>query len=457
MYKDIREFMEKLREKGDIVEIKDELSTLYEISGVMKYMDKYNPSTLFFNKVKGYEMPIIGNLLGRRRRLALAMDIDEDKIGEEYILRRENPVKPVIMDNAPVKEVIIKNNINLKNIMPILTHFERDESPYLTSAVTIAKDPETGMRGMGIHRVQIRGDREVGINLGTPPLSTFLKKADEMNKPLEIAIAIGMDPITFFSSVIWAPQGIDKFDIAGGLARKPIPLVRCESVDIEVPAYAEFVLEGRLKPNIRVKEGPLGESSGYYFTFESPIGDIEVVTHRRNPIYHALMPFTTEESVLMDISWELDNMKSLQAVFPNILKVHLKALGLIAIVQIDKKNENDPKRIIENILSSHPFIKMVAIFDKDIDVYDTEEVEWAIATRSQPDKDIIVKSDMPGFILDPSSIGGEMVYDTPILITKTAKLGIDATKPLDQLDRFEKIDVPPDVREKVMDIVKRII
>ena len=110
MYKDIREFMEKLRVKGDIVEIKDELSTLYEISGVMKYMDKYNPSTLFFNKVKGYEMPIIGNLLGRRRRLALAMDIDEDKIGEEYILRRENPVKPVIMDNAPVKEVIIKNN-----------------------------------------------------------------------------------------------------------------------------------------------------------------------------------------------------------------------------------------------------------------------------------------------------------------------------------------------------------
>jgi UbiD family decarboxylase len=131
-------------------------------------------------------------------------------------------------------------------------------------------------------------------------------------------------------------------------------------------------------------------------------------------------------------------------------------LGLIAIVQIDKGAEDDPKRIIEDVLSSHPFIKMVAVVDKDIDIYDTEEVEWAIATRSQPDRDMITKSDMPGFMLDPSSIGGEMAYDTPILITRTSKLGIDATKPLDQLDRFEKIDVPPEVRERIMDIVKKI-
>lgn len=453
MYKDLRSFLEELRKSKEVLEIKDELSTHHEIAGVMKYLDKLQGSCLLFNRVKGYDIPIVGNLLGRKKRLAIAMGVEEESLAEEYSKRREKPIKPKIVPTGPVKDVVIKD-INILKTIPVLTHFERDKSPYLTSAVTIAKDPETGMRGMGIHRVQIRGDKEVGIALATPPLSTFLKKADEKGEPLEIAIAIGMDPITFFSSVIWAPEGIDKFDIAGGLATAPIELVKCESVELEVPAGAEIVLEGYLTPNKRVPEGPLGESSGYYFTFESPVGEIKVITHRKKPIYNALMPFTIEESILMDLSWELDNLKSIQATFPNVLKVHLKMLGFIAIVQIDKKSENDPSRIIEHMIDFHPFVKIVIVVDKDVDVYDPYEIDWAIATRFQPDKDMMVKSDLPGFMLDPSAEGGEMAFETPILITKTSKLGIDATKPLDQPERFEKIDVPPKVRERVMEVIK---
>lgn len=456
MYKDLREFLEELKRSKEVLEINDELSTQYEIAGVMKYLDKLQGSCLLFKRVKGYDIPIVGNLLGRKKRLAIAMGVDEKSIAEEYLIRRENPIKPKIVSNGPVKEVVIKD-VNIVKTIPVLTHFARDVSPYLTSAVTIAKDPETGIRGMGIHRVQIRGDKEVGIALATPPLSNFLKKADEKGEPLEIAIAIGLDPITFFSSVIWAPEGIDKFDIAGGLAKSPIELVKCESVDLEVPASAEVVLEGYLTPNKRVPEGPLGESSGYYFTFESPVGEIKVITHREKPIYNALMPFTTEESVLMDLSWELDNLKSIQTVFPNVLKVHMRMLGFIALIQIDKKNEDDPFRVIEHIISSHPYAKIIVVVDKDVDVDNPQEIDWAISTRFQPDKDMLVKSDLPGFMLDPSSEGGEMAFETPILITKTSKLGIDATKPIDQPERFEKIDVPPKVREKVMEVIAGLI
>ncbi|MDY6864336.1 MAG: UbiD family decarboxylase [Thermodesulfobacteriota bacterium] len=456
MYKDLREFAKKLREEREVIDIEDELSPVYEVSGVMKYMDKYNGHALFFKRIKGYDFPIIGNLLGRRKRLAIALDIKEDEIYEEYLLRRDRPIKPVIIEKSPAKEIIIKDNINLQKALPVLTHFERDKSPYFTSAVTIAKDPETGIRGMGIHRIQIRGDREIGIALATPPLSTFLKKAGDTGKPLEIAIAIGMDPITFFSSVIWAPEGIDKFDIAGGLAKEPIPLIKCESVDLEVPACAEFILEGKIDSrSSRVREGPLGESTGYYFTFESPTGVIELISYRKDPIYHALMPFTTEESVLMDISWEVDNLKSIKKTFPQIVDMHLMVLGMIAIIQVDKSAEGEPQRIIQGILSSYPFIKMVIVVDNDIDIYDAREVNWAVATRTRPDKDIIINSDLPGFMLDPSSIGGEMANDTHILTTKTSKLGIDATKPLDALSRFEKIDVPMNIRERVIGIIKK--
>jgi 2,5-furandicarboxylate decarboxylase 1 len=457
MAEDLRGFLEELQAAQQILEIKEELSTTYEIPAAIKEIDKRLGKAVYFSHVQGYPIPIIANLLGQKKRLALALGINEEILVEEYLRRRNNPIKPTLIPNGPIKDVIVHKDINISKTIPVLTHHQKDVSPYFTSAVTMAKDPETGIRGMGLHRIQIKDNNTIGIFLATPPLSHFLKKAEERNQPLDIAIAVGMDPLTYFASVIWAPEGIDKFDIAGGLKGSPVKLVKAESVDLEIPAEAEFVLEGQIIPHQRDKEGPFGESTGYYFSFHNPVGKIKLISHRKNPIYHALMPFSTEESVLLDLSWELDNLKNIQSNFPNVVKMHLKSLGELMIIQIAKKSEEDASKLFQALFPTNPFVKLAIAVDPDVDIYDLQEVAWAVATRFRPDRDLTLMQDMPGMMIDPSTGGEERTEDLALLITKTAKMGIDATKPLTETDRYEKIDVPGEVKERIANLIKKYI
>jgi len=454
MFKDLREFIDHLEKSKELVRIDEEMSPEFEIPGVMKYLDKtLEKPAVFFKKVKGYDVPIVGNLLGSRKRLAMAMGTEEESISEEYRKMRGNPIKPKVLATGPIKDVVLKDGVDIMKVMPVLIHSQKDAGPYLTSAVALGKSPVTGLRGMGIHRVLIKDKDTIGIWLATPPLSQFLKEAEERNQPLDIAIAIGMDPLTFFSSVIWAPEGIDKFDITGGIAGEPIGLVKGETVNVEYPAEAEFVLEGQIFPHKREKEGPFGESTGYYFTDYNPVAKIKAICHRKNPVYQALMVWTTEESVLTDISWEMENLKKMQETFPNIKKVRLKTIGLLAIVQIDKKSDEEGQKIIDHVMNNFPFIKWVVLVDTDVDIYDDKEVDWAMVTRTQPDRNMTIKSNLPGLMIDPSTTEGER-GEFATLITKTSKLGLDATKPLGQLERYEKIDIPENLKEKVLRITK---
>ena len=339
--------------------------------------------------------------------------------------------------------------------LPVLTHHEKDAGPYFTCSTVVAKDPETGIRGVGLHRIQVKGKDKLGIFLATPPLSNFLAKAEELGKPLEIAIVNGVDPVTFFSSVVWAPGGEDKFAIAGGLAGRPLQLIKCETVDLEVPANAEFVLEGQIAPGIREEEGPFGESTGYYLTYQNPVININAITRRKDPLYHALLPFSPEEGVLLDFSWEMDNLEATRKEFPCIRKVHMTELGMVAKVQIQKDNEENGRQIIDYFFNQ-PFVKLVIIVDEDVNIHNTNEVLWAVATRTKPLEDVVVKGDLPGLMIDPTTPGGEFTPDSlHMMVPKTSKLGIDATKPLDEKERFEKVDVPGDVRVKIEEIAKK--
>ncbi|MEE9611694.1 MAG: UbiD family decarboxylase, partial [Desulfatiglandales bacterium] len=299
-------------------------------------------------------------------------------------------------------------------------------------------------RSMGIHRIQIKGKNKLGILLASPPLSHFFTRSEEKGKPMEVAIVVGMDPITFFSSVIWAPGGIDKFELAGGLKGEAIELIRCESVDLEVPAQAEFVLEGKVLPHHREQEGPFGESSGVYLAYDNPVIDIEVITHRKNPIYQGLMPFTKEESVLMGVSWEAEHLKSIQQVFPQVEKAHINPMdfGQI-IVQINKKSEEDPKQVIDYVLDLNPYTKSAVIIDTDVDLYNPKEVAWALSSRFQPDKDIVIKREVPGSVIDPSASEKSL----------TSKIGFDATRPSGRKEKFEKIALPEEVWSKISKIL----
>ena len=458
MFEDLRGFIAYLRQRGEVVEVEEALSVRYEIAAAIKSIADKNSGVAIFNQVKGYDMVVVGNLLGEKRRLAMAMGVEESDLAEAYLKRRKKQIKPELVERGPVKENILSGEIDLIKTIPVLTHHEKDAGPYFTTGVVISKDPETGIRGMGIHRLQVKGPRTLGILLSSPPVATFLEKAEKRGKPLEIAIALGLDPVSFFSSVIWAPEGIDKFDIAGGLAERPVPLVKCESVDLEVPARTEFVLEGRVLPLEREPEGPFGESTGYYFTFKNPMVDIQVITHRNEPIYHALMPFAGEEEVLINFSWQMENKRSFLESIPGLRDISINHLGLITVAQVAKRQEDDGMRIIDALFDCGMPNKMIIAVDEDVDIYNVGDVWWAIATRFQPARDMIVKKDMRGLRIDPSAFekgpGSSGSGQSDIL---TSKVGLDATRPLGEIEKFERIGVPPDVKKRVDDLLTKMI
>jgi len=451
MFEDLRHFIEYLKKEGEVMVVDEELSPRFEIAAAIKLIAEQDSSVAFFNKVKGYSGSIVGNLLGAKKRLAMAMDIKETDLAESYLKRRNNPIKPIVVDNGPVKENIISSDIDILKTMPVLTHHEKDAGPYFTTGVITARDPETGIRGVGIHRVQVKGPHTVGIFLNTPPLGTFLEKAEKRNEPLEIAIILGLDPVCFFSSVIWAPEGIDKFDIAGGLSGGSISLVPCESVDLEVPAGAEFVLEGKVLPHQREPEGPFGESTGYYFTFNNPVAEIQTIMHRNDPVYHTLMPMAGEEEVLIDFSWQMENKNLLLNAISGLKDIALINMGLVTIAQIDKQSQEDGIKIIEQLFECGIPNKIIIIVDQDVDINREKDIWWALTTRFQPHKDVIIKENMPGLGIDPST----QQEDSAVLVTRTSKIGIDATKPLDDLERLEKIKIPPQVKKRVEEILHK--
>jgi len=454
--KDLREFLTVLEEKNELLRVKEELETRFEIAAFMRILiERGNDSAVLFENVKGHGSPVAGNILGTKKRLAYAFGVTEQELGETYLERRVKPMEPQVVKDGPVKEVIITKDADILKELPVLIHHEKDAGPYFTCSTAVAKDPETGERGVGLHRIQVKGKDKLGIFLATPPLSRFLAKAEKSGKPLEIAIVNGVDPITFFGSVVWAPGGEDKFAIASGLAERPLQLVKCETVDLEVPAHAEFVLEGHITPGEREEEGPFGESTGYYLAYNNPVINVKAITRRKKPLYHALLPFSPEEGVLLDFSWEMDNLKATRKEFPCIRKVHMTELGMVAKVQIQKDHEENSRQIIDYFFNQ-PFVKLVIVVDEDVNIYNTNEVLWAVATRTKPLDDVVVKGDLPGLMIDPTTPGGEFSPEhLHMIVPRTSKLGIDATKPLQNKESFEKVDLPGNVRVKIGEIVKK--
>ena len=447
---ELRDFISTLEEVKDIVRIKESLSTKYEISAVVDVIDKKSGQAVIFENVEGYNTPVIGNLLSKHRRAALAMGVEEKRLVQEYLKRVHTTVKPRIVSDGPVKEIIIEDKINIIKEIPVLTHHEHDIGPYFTSGVVVAKDPETKVRGMGIHRVQLRGANEISINLATPPLATFLKKARENQIELEIALVIGVDPLTFIASVFFSPSGLDKFEIAGGLREGPLDLVRCSTVDLEVPAQAEFVLEGKIDPRNIVGEGPFGESWGTYIETRNPLCKVQAISRRHDPIYHALTSFSGEEVMLRGLSMISDTMPSLSKKFPDVITMWIDPFNRSSlIVQIKKSNEQTPKKILEYLLSSIPVINSVIIVDTDIDPLDPYAIGFAISTRYKPQSGTIILDGLKGFSLIPSAVLKEGTG--PI----TSKLGIDATKPLNDSKKYDMVKVPSSAASKASELVRK--
>jgi 2,5-furandicarboxylate decarboxylase 1 len=357
-------------------------------------------------------------------------------VTSHFAWAQANPQAGLMVDaaQAPVKEEVT-HQVDLRDL-PIPVHHEKDSGAYITAGVLIAKHPATGIRNLSIHRLQVSGKNKLGILMLPRHLMRLYKLAEENNEPLEVAIAIGLDPLLLLASQALTPPDCDELDIAGSLYGKPIKLVKAESVDLEVPAEAEIVLEGRLLPEVREMEGPFGEYPKYYGPASpKPVIELTAMTSRRKPIYQTIVPASMEHLLLGGIPREGGLLQLVKSAVPTTCGVHLTPGGVCryhAVISIDKQNEGEAKNAIFAAFASCQEMKHVVVVDRDVNIYDPVEVEWAIATRCQASRDVLVVPRASGNKLDPSSDDG--VSD---------KMGIDATIPLEaNPERFEKIRIP---------------
>lgn len=446
-FKDLREFLRKIETADTLIRIKKEIDPNQEISAAII---KAGPAAIFCEKIKGYDIPVVANLFGDRKKIELALQLQTKHPIEEYLARVESLKPPKTVADGPVKEnVVLGDKLDIPGMLPILNVNEKDGGRYISSGIIVAKDPEFGYN-LALHRLQIKGRRKAGIYMSElQHLHFYYKRAEERNQPLEIAVIIGCDPSLYLSSVVTGRPDLDEYAVAGSLRGEPLEMVKCETVDLLVPAQAEIVLEGRMLPHTREREGPFGEFSKYY----GPEGDRPVIeftglSHRSRPIYQALyLGRRQRENVfLTSLPKSADLYRAVKEVAPEVKDVYLTPGGCgryHAVVSLRKRFEGEPKLILSVVLSHRIGVKHAIVVDEDIDIYDPHEVEWAMATRFQFDRDSFFLNDTP-IHLDPSSA---FKRKTGLL---TSKLGMDATVPIG-VSYPEVCDVSKDVMKKIED------
>ncbi|MGH7774328.1 MAG: UbiD family decarboxylase [Candidatus Binatia bacterium] len=440
MFDDLRSYLSHLEKVGQLLRVKEEVDPKFEIAAGMRKTSDISGPALLFERVKGFPAwRVLGGLFATRKLVALGLGIPEDQLLERYLTLAEERLPPEMVESAPVKEICWKlEEVDLYRL-PMVTHSEKDVGPYITIGVQIGKDPDTGIRNVSIHRMLLLGKNR--LSLWAPAdhhLGRMILKAEEKGRGLEVATAIGVDPAIIIGSQAKVPYGVDEFFVAGGLRGAPVKLTRCETIDVEVPASSEIVIEGVTIPGERVPDGPYGEYPGCYSEAkQAPVVKVTAVTMRQNPIYQTAltgMP-VTENHTLIEYANAAVVYREVKKITPDVKAVHVTPGGTFrhhVVVSIKKRHEEEARNIILALLSLGIGLKQVTVVDDDIDIYDPLQVEWALSTRMQPDKDIIIIPRLACSTLDPS---------VPAPRT-TAGWGIDATVPVNDRERFEKVLVP---------------
>jgi 2,5-furandicarboxylate decarboxylase 1 len=419
-YADLRAFLADIG--PDLLRVDERLSPRHEIAAVLAGAQSSGKAVLC-SDVDGYPgIRVAGNLLGSRRLMARALGTTEDGLADTYLGARHRARPPVpVAGPAPVKEVVHEAPAEVAAILPILTHHEDDAAPYITCGVVLARDPATGRRAMGIHRMMVHGGNRLGILLANPPLSLYLAAAERTGRPLEVAVALGVDPAMLLAAVIKAgTDGPDKLEIAGGLRGHALEMTPGLTVDLDIPARAEAVIEGRVLPGVRRDEGPFGENTGYYFTNSSPVLEVSAIMHRRDFIYAGLCPWTTEVDNLLSLAAGADLLGQLRSHVHGVRDLELVAgtCGFNAVLAVDGLKPHEVRRLILLALGLDRRLKSITVVDSDIDIRDPRHVSWALATRYQPDRDTVILSGLEGYVIDPS----------PPPDGGGSKIGFDATK-----------------------------
>lgn len=442
---DLRSFLKELEKSNELIRIKNPISVKFEAAAVLKKFDR--GPTVLFEKIKEGPAPVVANVCGTRERICRALNIRAEELHAKIIDASLHPVSPKVVKDGPVKEILEKPKLTK---LPILTHYEKDAGPYLTSAIVAANSPDGKIENVSIHRLLVLDDSHLAIRLVPRHLYQLRQMAKKRGKPLDVAISIGLHPAISLAAASSVPMGISEYAIANTFMRGELRLTHCEHVNAYAPADAELVLEGRINPNREVLEGPMPDILGTYdITRKQPVIELVGVMRRRDFIYQALLPAGQEHQLLMGLAREAKIWDAVRHVVPVVGGVNLTSGGcnwLHAVISIEKQSEGDGKNAIMAAFAAHPSLKHAIVVDTDIDVFNMEEVEWAIATRFHGDEDLLVIRNVRGSSLDPSSDQEREL---------TTKVGVDATRPLHKpAEKFERAKIPE--TKNVKEILKKL-
>jgi anhydromevalonate phosphate decarboxylase len=423
----MRNFLKAFEKDFKIINIEEQISTRYEVSNILKKHDK---EVVIFNNIKESDFGIISGICNTREKIARSISANVSDITSKIIEATENPTSINNIETT-TKNFPTSTDADLTKL-PVPTYYKKDGGAYITAGVIIAKDPDTGVRNASIHRMLVKDKDRLGVRIVPRNLYTYYKKAEELNEPLEIAIAIGMNPATLLASCTSIPITADELEVANTFHDGEMKLIKCDSVDVEAPD-CEILLEGRILPHERDSEGPFVDLTDTYDVVrQEPIIKIEKMHYKDNPLYHAIMPAGNEHKLLQGLPQEPRIFKAVQNTVPTVKNVVLTEGGccwLHAAISIQKQTSGDGKNVIMAALAAHPSLKHCVVVDEDIDIFNGDDIEYAIATRVKGDEDILIIPGARGSSLDPRA--------TPD--GTTTKVGVDATKLLGKIEKFERV------------------
>ncbi|MDA0988800.1 MAG: menaquinone biosynthesis decarboxylase [Chloroflexi bacterium] len=463
-FKDMREFIAFLEGKGELLRIKTAVSSELEITEIADRVVKRGGPALLFENVEGYDMPVLINVYGSAQRTAWALGVESlDELGDRIrkllgMVQGPPPglvgklrtlvdlvkmagYQPKLVRSAPCQEVVLTGPDADLNRFPILKCWPMDAGRFITLPLVITRDPETGVRNVGMYRMQVYDGQIAGMHWQTHKVGTHHERVakERGQERMEVAVALGGDPATLWTGSAPLPPDLDELVMAGFLREEGVEVVKCKTVDLEVPANAEIILEGYVVPGEVRTEGPFGDHTGYYSLADQyPVFHLTAITHRQNPIYSTIVVGRpVQEDYYMGKATERLFMPIIQTVLPEIVDINMPAEGVfhnLVIVSIKKEYPGQTRKVMYALwgLGLMMLAKTIIVVDDFVDVQDVSEVAWRVTNNLDASQDIIFASG-PVDDLDHAS-------PTPRL---GSKVGIDATAkgPLEGRTR----EWPPDI------------
>ena len=429
---DLRSYISQIKKTNQLKTVKSPVSTKYEIAGITAKVD--GSHAVLFEKIKESDFRLVSNLVGTRKRFGVAVGGSESNIHEKVISAIKKARKPKIIPAGKFMENKSKDLLSL----PVVTHFEKESGPFITSSIAYAKNPETGKQNSSFHRLMPIDKTHLSIRMVEGRhLHRCFVDAKEHGEDLKIAVTVGVHPAISIAGAYQADWGKDEIEIANSLLGGKLTLAKLPFSGLNVPAGSEIVMEGKILRDKTHPEWMVEMLQTYDHRRSQPVFELENLYFRNNPIFHDVLSGYSEHRLLMGMPIESKLNGELKKSFPQTKQVSMTNGGcnwLHAVVQIKKKSDSDPKKIIKKTFESHRSLKQVTIVDQDIDPNSAESVEYAMATRFQADKDLVILKNVRGSSLDPSSNQEKL---------QTAKMGIDATRSLSKRpEGFELAKIP---------------